>query len=286
MNLFENNTINIYGERGKSWLAQLPEQITHLAKSWHLSSLTPVSNMSYNYVLSGFQDKQPIILKLSLDKTGLQREAKALAAFVSAGAVKVFAQQDDALLIERASPGISLKRFFPKQDIQAIKITSDVIKKLHQAPLSSRNIFLTIYDWLNTLDKEWSIPTDYLHKARLLRNQLLATTSKMVLLHGDLHHDNILQHGDEWKVIDPKGVMGDPVYEVAAFIRNPIPELLEELDGVNLIHQRIDLFARHLDVDKQRIRDWCYVQAVLAWIWTLEDRGDATYFAALVGILD
>lgn len=51
------------------------------------------------------------------------------------------------------------------------------------------------------------------------------------MLHVDLHHDNILQNGNEWLVIDPKGVVGEPAYEVAAFIHNPMPELLTHADA-------------------------------------------------------
>ena len=106
------------------------------------------------------------------------------------------------------------------------------------------------------------------------------------MLHGDLHHDNILQTANNWVVIDPKGVIGEPAYEVAAFIRNPIPELLNHADAPNIILNRITRFSEALKLSERRIIDWCFVQAVLAWVWALEDSCDTTYFEQLTKIFD
>jgi streptomycin 6-kinase len=40
--------------------------------TYELSNLKPVEALSYNYVLSGFQGSQPIILKLGLDIDGFK----------------------------------------------------------------------------------------------------------------------------------------------------------------------------------------------------------------------
>ena len=84
-----------------------------------------------------------------------------------------------------------------------------------------------------------------------------------------------------WLVIDPKGFIGDPIYEVAAFIRNPIPELLDSKNAASIIDNRVKRFAEIFEFSLQRIFDWCFVQAVLAWIWVLEDGGDDAYFKNL-----
>jgi streptomycin 6-kinase len=135
------------------------------------------------------------------------------------------------------------------------------------------------------LNEDLNIPVHYLTKAREVRDNLLRSASEPVLLHGDLHHDNILQHGDNWVVIDPKGVIGEPAYEVAAFIRNPIPELLAQSNAASIISHRIARFAEILELPEQRILEWCYIQSVLAWAWALEDGCDETYFQQLTQIL-
>jgi len=82
-----------------------------------------------------------------------------------------------------------------------------MMKKLHHHTISS---FSHIRDWLKALDTINSnlIPKQLLHKAATLRDKKLASIESPTLLHGDLHLDNILQDGEEWLAIDPKGVIG------------------------------------------------------------------------------
>lgn len=286
MNTFHSNILNIYGQRGKAWLDELPELVAAISSRLDLRDLIEVTNLTYNYVLSGLQGNNPIILKLGLDSEGLAREAFALKCFAGYGVVKVLAEDKSMLLLERAVPGASLKRYFPDREQESIEIACSVMKKLHQANIPATHNFPHIKDWLAALDKGWPIPEGYLKKAKKLRDQLLQTSEADVLLHGDLHHDNILQTANNLVVIDPKGVIGEPAYEVAAFIRNPIPELLNHADAPNIILNRITRFSEALKLSERRIIDWCFVQAVLAWVWALEDSCDATYFEQLTKIFD
>ena len=251
MKALEQNIKNLYGTKGKKWLSV-----------------------------------QPIILKLRPDIDGLNREAIGLNAFKKCGAVKLLKNKNGILLLERAVPGISLRSYFPEKNNDAIRILCKCLKHLHKAKLPKTGNFPHIKDWLSTIDKNWNIPKKYLLKARQLRDHLLNTSAKDVLLHGDLHHDNILQNGDDWLVIDPKGVIGEPAYEVAAFIRNPIPDLLELDTAPSTISNRITCITKILKMPPQRILDWCFVQAVLAWIWALEDGGDTGYFKKLTEFFD
>ena len=286
MNIFHSNIISIYGEKGKAWIDELPQIVSAISSRLDLRDLKEVTNLTYNYVLSGFQGDDPIILKLGLDNEALVREAFALRYFEGCGAVHVLAEDKGMLLLERAVPGASLKNYFPNREQESIEIACVVMQKLHQVNIPENHNFPHIKDWLTALDKDWSIPDGYLKKARKLRGQLLKTTGPDVLLHGDLHHDNILQNGNDLVVIDPKGVIGEPAYEVAAFIRNPIPELLTRAEAPNIIQGRIARFAEALEMSERRIIDWCFVQAVLAWVWALEDSCDTTYFEQLTKIFD
>lgn len=286
MTTFQFNIISIYGEKGKAWLDALPQLIAATSSRLDLRDLIQVTNLTYNYVLSGFHGDNPIILKLGLDNEGLAREAFALKCFAGYGAVKVLAEDNGILLLERAVPGTSLKSCFPNQEHESVKIACGVIKKLHQANIPTTHNFPHIKDWLSALDKDWPIPDRYLQKARKLRDQMLQTSEANVLLHGDLHHDNILQNGDDWVVIDPKGVIGEPAYEVSAFIRNPMPELLNHIDAPHIIHNRVSRFAAALELPERRIIDWCFVESVLSWIWNIQDKLDTEYFIKLTKIFN
>ena len=287
MNIFEQNIINIYGDEGRNWLKNLPGMVNSLAAQYGISNLSPVTNLTYNYVLEGFQGTQPIILKCGLDSLGIKREAAALKEFSGTGSVKLLAEGEQMLLLERIIPGESLKSYWPDKDNEALKIVIDIMYKLYNIPLPKPHIFPTIIDWLTALDRDINIPRRYLEKARLLKNSLLNTCSAFKLLHGDLHHGNILNNKDEWLVIDPKGVIGEPAYELAYFIRNPIPELLHNESATHIINWRAVNSAKFFDITPQRILNWSFVQSVLSWIWALEDgSNDVTYFHRLTEIMD
>ncbi len=269
--------ISLYGVEGQSWLNALPKLVEHVAHIWNLSGLKPLNSLSYHYLLTGLQNNRSIILKIGFDRDSLKREENALLAFKGYGCVKLIQYNNDlgVLLMEEVLPGTPLKVLFPKQEQESIQIASQVIKRLHTAFLPKNNSFVTLEHWLSILDQEWDVPEIYLKKARSLSRKLLRGCEKNVLLHGDLHHDNILSSQENsWLVIDPKGIVGDQSFEVASFIRNPLPELLEQSDLKNLIENRIQSFSKYLNIREERLRAWSYVHAVLSMCWMLEDNLD------------
>jgi len=137
-------------------------------------------------------------LKLGLDDDALTLEASSLQAFAGFGGIKVLLAQKGFLVLEKAVPGISLKSYFPSKDNDSIEITCNIINVLHQASIPKTSKFPNIHNWLKRLDHDTSNKNlkNYLHKARDIRDQLLATAPDSVLLHGDLHHENIIKHGD------------------------------------------------------------------------------------------
>lgn len=61
MSTFQSNIINIYGEKGKAWLDELPQLVTAISSRLDLRDFMEVTNITYNYVLSGFQSDDSII---------------------------------------------------------------------------------------------------------------------------------------------------------------------------------------------------------------------------------
>jgi streptomycin 6-kinase len=284
VNTFEKNIISIYEDKGQIWLNSLPQLIEKIAAKWHLTDLQPIDTLSYHYVLTGRLKEIPVILKIFPENAKLNKEATALKALAGYGAVVVLNKTGSALLLECAVPGKSLKNYFPNRDQDATKIFCKVMHKLHQAPLPQNSKLPLVRDWLALLDKNWNISTIHLEKARTIKKHLLATSSPPVLLHGDLHHENILANNSTWVVIDPHGVIGEPAYEVAAFIRNPIPDLLTTKNAIDIIKNRITLCANLIHLDEKRIAKWCFVQAVLGHIWCLEDHVDPKHFITLTNL--
>jgi streptomycin 6-kinase len=267
MSAFENNVISIFKDQGKQWLAELPHIVRSIASDWELTDLTPVANLSFNYVLSGRQHEKPIILKLGLDTPALAREVLTLKAYAGYGGVCVLDERAGVLLLERVLPGESLKSYLPHEVDQALAICCEVMGRLHQAPIPKAGL-PHISDWLAAIDKPWDMPIHYLEKARKLKTELLNESGKDVLLHGDLHHDNILRCKNGWEVIDPKGVIGSPLNEVWTFIQN--------------IEQEAPYIARRLNVEVAQVVQWYFVHLILSVCWNLEDNLLPNLFLALV----
>jgi streptomycin 6-kinase len=124
------------------------------------------------------------------------------------------------------------------------------MKQLHQAPLRQKGNFSHIKDLMQALDRDWPVPKEYLEKARILKNKLLlSSTNRPILLHGDLHHGNILENDKAFVVIDPKGVIGYPINEVWAFLRDPIND--------------IEYVSNYFGFDRKEVKQWYFVHLIL-----------------------
>ncbi|HJN37525.1 MAG TPA: aminoglycoside phosphotransferase family protein [Gammaproteobacteria bacterium] len=286
MNELKKNVISMYNDEGKQWLDSLPEITTKIANEHNLSVLTPVNNMTFNYVASGYQHDTPIILKIGMNSKALAKETSCLKAFAKHAVAEVIAEDNNMIIMQRAVPGSTLKDYFPDNDEEATKILCASIKELHKASIPESHNFYHLSELFKTLDQKLDIPDEILSKAKHLRDDLLKSTTKEVLLHGDLHHDNILKNGDSWLVIDPKGFVGDLAFEAAAYLCNPIPELLEENHARKMIENRINICSSELNIDAQRIADWLYAKSVLCWAWRLEDNLDPSYWKKYISFIN
>lgn len=90
---FENNVRLIYGKEGEKWLENIPFLIKKLASQWNLEDLKVCPAFTYNYVLKGWQEKNPIVLKVEIDLYALQQEYAALQAFKEHGVISVLKER-------------------------------------------------------------------------------------------------------------------------------------------------------------------------------------------------
>jgi streptomycin 6-kinase len=112
---------------------------------------------------------------------------------------------------------------------------------------------------------------DVVEQARELWAELCASAEQRVVLHGDLHHENVLAGEREaWLAIDPHGVIGDPGYELGAVLYNPFDG---DEDVPKLVPARVEQFADGLGMPVDRVVAWGFVQAVLSEVWDVEGGG-------------
>jgi streptomycin 6-kinase len=212
--------------------------------------------------------------------TEFKSEIEALKIFQGDGIEKLLKEDPEscAILIERLHPGKPLSEL--DDDDQATRILAGVMKKLWK-PLPEEHHFSSLSEWTKALYdlKERYPDGNYPHissqlvsKAISWLEMLIQTSDKPMLIHGDLHHDNVLSSDrGGWLAIDPKGVAAEPCYEVGAMIRNPYKKMDKHPRMQEIMKRRIEILSEELGFDRERIYQWCLVQTVLSAVWSIED---------------
>jgi streptomycin 6-kinase len=269
---------NTFGDRGCRFLNSLPDFIDEASRRWNITNIQAVPNLSYNFVASAKIWDQEVVLKIGVPGRELTSEMTALRLFNGGGSAR-FLEMDEAqgiLLLERLRPGQMLVAL--EDDEQATHIAADVMLALwHPAP--SNNALIQLSDWfkgLKRLRTRFDGGTGPLNKKMVERaegvaREFFAEDYAPMLIHGDLHHFNILASGQGWQAIDPKGVIGPAAYEVGPLLVNPWKNLGKEGEILRLTERRIAILSERLGFERERVRDWGLAHAVLSAWWSLED---------------
>ena len=270
----------VHGERGAAWLREVPDRLAELATEWalvHLGPPFPESRASL-VIPTRRQDGVPLVLKFAPAPEWVTDEAHALAYWEGRGAVRLEAANlpQGALLLERAVPGTPLAALCPDDDRAATMAAADDVLQLRFRGGAFESALPTLASWTEILASVASSPAVpelrvACETASLLAADLLANAANCVL-HGDLHHHNLVRaERAPWLAIDPKGLQGPPEAEPAALLRNPRAFVLSHANPTALLLDRLDILAERLGDDPRRLAGWGYVLAVLAASWAFED---------------
>ena len=216
-----------------------------------------------------------VVLKVIRDQGDEWHSGEVLRAFQGCGTVRVLESVPGAILMERLEPGESLVNLVrQQQDEDATEILAEVMRQMagHTAPVGCP----TVEDWSRSFDRYLTspnkqIPRELVCEARDVYQDLMASPRTQMLLHGDLQHYNVLSDKNRgWIAIDPKGVVGELEYEVGAILRNPT-ELPDLFTSRVVIERRIEVLAKRLPLNYERMISWAFAQAVLSAIWDVQD---------------
>ena len=250
------------------------DRITRHARQWHVI-IDKTFETERSLWAFGARCEAPVVLKISKSFGDEWHSGDILRAFAGDGMVRVYESEGGAVLLERLEPGNELAELVRGgDDDRAIGILADIVKQIanHAAPAGCP----TVLDWargfdryLKTADKQ--IPAALVHKAQQLYLSLASSSSRRMLLHGDLHHYNVLFDAKRgWVAIDPKGVVGELEYEVGAILRNPW-EQANFFASRAEVERRLRILSDALQLDYRRALQWSFAQAVLSAIWDVED---------------
>jgi streptomycin 6-kinase len=253
---------------------ELNARTAERARAWGVAIESSIETPT-SIVAQGLQGNRPVVLKVIKHAGDEWRSGEVCAAFGGRGVVRVYEHVGGAALLERALPGEPLAALVLRgDDEEATSILAALIGRMlpHAPPASCP----TVQDWAlgfaRQLERDTALPPrELVTAAQRVYAELCATQRNPSLLHGDLHHHNVLFDAHRgWLAIDPKGVIGELEYEVGAALRNPVerPDLFATLA---IAERRLALFGNSLGIDIDRARAWAFAQAVLAVIWSIED---------------
>ncbi len=253
----------------------MPGNLEPYLEKWNLTVECAPRRTPSGWVAFVRQGGLPCVLKIPVvvDEVNTQ---SVLNSYGGNGAVRLLVSDvSGAQLLERAVPGTPLSESVSEaHDSEATSIVCDVSGSLHCAvpPDGLRHIngFAEDFERYASNDGH-TIPGGLLARGNEVFLELSRSQAPPVLLHGDLHHGNIVfdeQRG--WLAIDPKGLLGEREYEFGAMQRNPTakPELFAD---ASVILSRVEIISERLVLNKERILAWAFAQGVLSAIWSIED---------------
>jgi streptomycin 6-kinase len=226
-------------------------------------------------------DGTEIVLKLGVPCPELLTEVAALSLYDGAGAVRLLDRDAPRgiLLLERVIPGTPL--FKLQEGREATRTAAMLMRRLWRHSPSAEHSFPSLQVWFRAFARlrerfdggsGGSFPAEIISKAVDTFAELNKTSDSSAILHGDLHHDNILfSEKRGWLAIDPKGIVGDRGYDVSPFMLNQLPGNLTESATMEILNERLSIFSDELQFSRERLARWAFCHAILSAVWSFEE---------------
>lgn len=251
--------------------------LSKYAESWTLSDFKQIAYTSENGLFTCLSTRHgACVLKVHNSVKEVENEYHTLQAYQHTPFCKVYETDlpNGVLLLEQIIPGTRL-RVVPDLD-KRLALFCEVFKDLHRKPADERT-YPTYLEWVTGITaymqghKHYEKLTHQMIKAAQICRLLCEKYTGKFLLHGDLHHDNILLgENNRYRIIDPKGVMGDRVFDIPRFILNEFDEVLNHDFGEKFKYITY-IFSKTLAIPEQDIRCLVYIEMCMAQCWHVEE---------------
>jgi streptomycin 6-kinase len=239
------------------WRASVADLVTDCCKEWGLRAGAPyVPGACGHVVRVELHDGTPAVLKVWWPHREADQEADALERWDGDGAVRLLARDDErnAVLLERCEPGA-----FLSTGSEALDVFVDLLPRLWRScdgfrPLAEEAEFWIEHELEDVSDRR--LKDAALHYLR----ELVPSQGEQVLVHQDLHGENVLSAQREpCLVIDPKPLAGEREFSVAPIVRS-----FELGHSKRDALYRLDRLCGDLELDRDRALGWTVAQTV-AW---------------------
>jgi streptomycin 6-kinase len=245
---------------------------------WSLTKATPVAETPRSWIFRVEQNGRNFAALKILKPGAAQEEGRGgrlLAWYSGDGAATVFDSHNDTLFMEWLDGGTLGDAVRAGHDEEGTIAICTVVSNLHrprpEAPRDLLPLTERFRPLFETEMRAWPhTARDLYARASGIALKLFDRPAPQVPLHGDLHHDNILSSDRGWLAIDPKGLLGDPVYEVANIFRNPV-DATHLAANPRRIAALTETFEARLGFPRKRVLGYAAAHSALSACWSLAD---------------
>ena len=250
-----------------------PPEVEASLQAWRLTSDGGLIATPSSWVLPVRKNGLPAVLKIA--RIPDERCGYLLMRWWDGeGAARVLALADKAILLERATGARSLSDMARSgDDDEACRILCRTAARLHRPRREPAPELHPLTSWFQPLfdlagrDRRLAPAAD-------AARRLLAEPQAVCPLHGDLHHDNVLDFGDRgWLAIDPHGLLGERAFDYANIFTNP--DLADPSRPVAAVpgrfERRLAIVAEAAQLEPSRLLRWIVAWTGLSAAWFIGD---------------
>jgi len=238
-------------------------------EAWNLTPDGEAITTNYGGLLPVTRDGESLMLKLAFEPEE-RRGSGLMIWYAGEGAARGLEYDGAALLMERVTGPRSLGDMARSgADDEATRLLCEVAATLHAPRDRPLPELVPLEPWFSALWPVAEARGGLLGRAADAARVLLATERDRVVLHGDLHHGNVLDGAERgWLAIDPKGLHGERAFDFVNILRNP--DIDTSLIPGRFIRQ-IDVIAEAADLDRTRFLMWVVAFTGLSAAWIIND---------------
>ncbi|MGL5930766.1 MAG: aminoglycoside phosphotransferase family protein [Dermatophilaceae bacterium] len=259
------------GPSGVDWLATVPRLVDEALSRWDLMSDGPPRTGRTALVLPVRRGSERLALKVAWPHPEGAHEALALSTWGGRAAVRLVAAlpSQGVLLLERLDPERDLRGVDADE---ACLETGRLLRRL-QVPAPPQLPRLAVYlePHLERMTRRPAVPRRVVTRTRGLARELLAGPVPELLLHTDLHYENVLHGPQGWTAIDPKPVAGHPAFDIFPSVQNRVEEMGTGATFRWSVRRRVSLLARSAGIDEDEALAWTLLRAGVGVSWATVD---------------
>lgn len=272
------------GLEADPWLRRVPAFLREVTARWDLTLGEPFTGGVIGFTVPADRgaEAEAVVLKLSYPDGWFADETRAIGEVDGEGMVRLLDHHaDGAQLLERAVPGTSLLDGCAEPE--GNERAAGVLQRLWRPDPGG---FVSVADEVS----RWadSMPLRHVQQMSPFERPMLdlavetlrdlaATQGETVLLHGDLHHGNVLSAEREpWLAIDPKPLVGEREFDITALLRDRRQDVLADPDPHARLQRRFDQLCDLFGCDRRRLRDWSFAILVDYALWDYETNARTT----------